>query len=57
MAIPIKSGNPWLTTGVFPSPERGQTVTAPGSRNQELKSLTVEVTNWAINPSSFPFGK
>lgn len=57
MAIPIKSGNPWLTTGVFPSPERGQTVTAPGSRNQELKSLTVEITNWAINPSSFPFGK
>lgn len=29
----------------------------PGSRNQELKKLTLEITNWALDPKSFPFGK
>ena len=57
MTIPIKEGNGWLTTGVFPSPSRGAVVTAPGSRNQELRSLTLEITNWAMTPSSFPFSK
>lgn len=55
MSIPIKTGNGWLTTGVFPSPTKGVVVTAPGSRNQELKALTLEITNWAIDPKSFPF--
>lgn len=55
MQIPIKPGNKWLTTGVFPSPAAGAVVTAPGSRNQELKKLTLEITNWALNPKSFPF--
>jgi hypothetical protein len=55
MHIPIKIGNPWLATGVFPNPANGSVVTAPGSRNQELKKLTLEITNWALNPSSFPF--
>lgn len=57
MSIPIKTGNKWLTTGVFPSPANGAVVTAPGSRNQELKKLTLEITNWALDPKSFPFGK
>jgi hypothetical protein len=57
MSIPIKTGNKWLTTGVFPSPANGAVVTAPGSRNQELKKLTLEITNWALDPQSFPFGK
>jgi hypothetical protein len=55
MAIPIKSGNKWLTTGVFPSPDAGAVVSAPGSRNQELKALTLAITNWATNPETFPF--
>ena len=55
MTIPIKMGSPWLTTGVFPSPANGASVTAPGSRNQELKKLTLEITNWALKPESFPF--
>jgi hypothetical protein len=55
MSIPIKEGNGWLTTGVFPSPSKGVAVTAPGSRNQELKALTVEITNWAIDPKTWPF--
>ncbi len=55
MSIPIKLDNGWLTTGVFPSPAKGVAVTAPGSRNQELKALTVEITNWAIDPKSWPF--
>jgi hypothetical protein len=55
MGIPIKTGNKWLATGVFPSPAGGAVVTAPGSRNQELKKLTVEITNWALKPESFPF--
>jgi hypothetical protein len=55
MQIPIKPGNKWLTTGVFPSPAAGAVVTAPGSRNQELKKLTLEITNWALDPKSFPF--
>ena len=55
MTIPIKVGSPWLTTGVFPSPANGASVTAPGSRNQELKKLTLEITNWALKPESFPF--
>jgi hypothetical protein len=55
MSIPIKVGSPWLTTGVFPSPANGASVTAPGSRNQELKKLTLEITNWALKPESFPF--
>jgi hypothetical protein len=57
MGIPIKDGNGWLTTGVFPSPARGAVVTAPGSRNQELRTLTIEITNWALKPSTFPFSK
>ena len=57
MSIPIKTGNKWLTTGVFPSPANGAVVTAPGSRNQELKKLTLEITNWALDPKSFPLGK
>ena len=57
MDIPIKEGNGWLTTGVFPSPARGAVVTAPGSRNQELKALTLEITNWALKPDTFPFKK
>ena len=57
MGIPIKTGNKWLATGVFPSPAGGAVVTAPGSRNQELKKLTVEITNWALSPQTFPFGK
>jgi hypothetical protein len=56
MSIPIANGNGWLTTGVFPSPSKGVAVTAPGSRNQELKALTVEITNWAVDPKSWPFG-
>ena len=55
LAPPIKTGNKWLTTGVFPSPAAGAVVTAPGSRNQELKKLTLEITNWALDPKSFPF--
>lgn len=55
MQIPIKSGNKWLTTGVFPSPANGAVVTAPGSRNQELKTLTLEITNWALDFKLFPF--
>lgn len=55
MSIPIKPGNGWLTTGVFPSPANGAVVTAPGSRNQELKKLTLEITNWALDPKTFPF--
>ena len=55
MQIPIKPGNKWLTTGVFPSPAAGAVVTAPGSRNQELKKLTLEITNWALDSKSFPF--
>jgi len=55
MGIPIKTGSKWLNTGVFPSPASGAVVTAPGSRNQELKKLTVEITNWALKPESFPF--
>lgn len=55
MSIPIKTGNKWLDTGVFPSPANGAVVTAPGSRNQELKKLVLEVTNWAIAPKTFPF--
>jgi len=55
MSIPIKLGNGWLTTGVFPSPAKGVAVTAPGSRNQELKALTVEITNWALDGESWPF--
>lgn len=55
MQIPIKSGNKWLTTGVFPSPANGAVVTAPGSRNQELKTLTLEITNWALDSKLFPF--
>jgi hypothetical protein len=55
MQTPIKPGNKWLTTGVFPSPAAGAVVTAPGSRNQELKKLTLEITNWALNPDLFPF--
>ena len=57
MGIPIKTGNKWLATGVFPSPAGGAVVTAPGSRNQELKKLTVEITNWALQPHTFPFKK
>jgi hypothetical protein len=57
MDIPIKEGNGWLTTGVFPSPARGAVVTAPGSRNQELKALTLEITNWALKPDTFQFKK
>jgi hypothetical protein len=55
MQIPIKTGNGWLTTGVFPDPSKGAVVTAPGSRNQELKQLVLEITKWAMNPSTFPF--
>jgi hypothetical protein len=55
MGIPIKSGNAWLKTGVFPSPSGGAIVTAPGSRNQELKKLTLEITNWALDTKTFPF--
>lgn len=55
MVIPITTGNGWLTTGAFPSPAKGVNVTAPGSRNQELKQLTVEITNWALDPKSWPF--
>jgi hypothetical protein len=55
MDLPIKTGSKWLATGVFPSPAGGAVVTAPGSRNQELKKLTVEITNWALKPESFPF--
>ena len=55
MSIPIKADNKWLKTGVFPSPAGGAIVTAPGSRNQELKKLTLEITNWALKPESFPF--
>jgi hypothetical protein len=55
MSIPITVGNGWLTTGVFPNPSKGVAVTAPGSRNQELKALTVEITNWAIDPKTWPF--
>lgn len=55
MTIPIVSGSGWLTTGVFPSPAKGVAVTAPGSRNQELKALTIEITNWAVDPKSWPF--
>lgn len=57
MQIPLKPGNKWLTTGVFPSPAAGAVVTAPGSRNQELKKLTLEITNWALAPNQFPFKK
>ena len=55
MTIPIKIGNKWLATGVFPSPANGAVVTAPGSRNQELKKLVLEITNWALDPKSCPF--
>lgn len=55
MSIPITAGNGWLTTGVFPSPNKGVAVTAPGSRNQELKALTVEITNWAVDSKTWPF--
>jgi hypothetical protein len=55
MGIPLTGDNGWFTTGVFPSPARGAVVTAPGSRNQELRALTIEITNWALKPNSFPF--
>lgn len=55
MSIPIQTGNKWLTTGVFPSPAAGAVVAAPGSRNQELKALTLAITNWAVDPETFPF--
>ena len=55
MAIPLKENSGWLTTGVFPSPAKGAVVTAPGSRNQELRALTLEITNWALKPDTFPF--
>lgn len=55
MTIPIKMGSGWLKTGVFPSPAKGVSVTAPNSRNQDLKSLVHEIANWAVKPSSFPF--
>jgi len=57
MQIPLKPGNGWLTTGVFPDPSKGALVTAPGSRNQELKQLVTEITKWATNPETFPFHK
>ena len=55
MEIPIRPGNGWLTTGVFPDPSKIGEVTAPGSRNQELRGLTQEITNWALKPEKFPF--
>jgi hypothetical protein len=55
--IPLSIESGWLTTGAFPSPNKGVVVTAPSSRNQDLKLLTTEITHWAIDPSSFPFGK
>ena len=42
-------------TGVEVEAMHGASVTAPGSRNQELKKLTLEITNWALKPESFPF--
>ena len=42
-------------TGVLPRPPAGAVVTAPRSRNQELKKLTLEITNWALDPKSFQF--
>ncbi|MEO0010561.1 MAG: hypothetical protein RIQ39_150, partial [Actinomycetota bacterium] len=36
-AIPLKIDSGWLTTGAFPSPAKGVVVTAPSSRNQDLK--------------------
>jgi DGQHR domain-containing protein len=55
MEIPIKIGSGWLTTGVFPDPSKANAVTAPGSRTQELKTLTDELVNWALKPTDFPF--
>jgi DNA-sulfur modification-associated len=55
MQAPLKPGNKWLTTGVFPSPSNGTVVMAPASRNQDLKKLTLEITNWALDPNSSPF--
>jgi len=56
MSIPIRTGNKWVTTGVFPSPANGAVVTAIDSRNQELKKLKLRITNWALDSKSFPFG-
>lgn len=45
MGLPIKAGNPWLTTGAFPDPGTGS-VRAPGARSQEIKSLAEQITAW-----------
>jgi hypothetical protein len=40
---------------VFPSPSGGAMVTAPGSRNQKLKKLILEISNWALDTKTFSF--
>lgn len=51
MDAPVLDGNPWMETGVFPE-EGGM---APGSRTQELISLTDTMTGWAIGKQAMPF--
>ncbi len=51
MSAPVLKGNPWMTTGVFPE-DGGM---APGSRSQELSSLTDTLTAWARGKKRMPF--
>jgi hypothetical protein len=57
MGAPVRWGNPWLTTGNFPSvPEDGSAgVMAPSSRSQDLKGLTESLTRWATGAENMPF--
>ena len=54
-AIPLKEGNGWFKTGVFSISARGAVVTSPSSRNQELHTLAIEITNWALKSNTSPF--
>jgi DGQHR domain-containing protein len=56
LGVPIRSGNPWLTTGDFPKPKRGSTVIAPEARTQNLRNLSDKICLWAIHPEESPFG-
>lgn len=54
MEAPVAAGNPWMETGVFDKEVDGG-VMAPGSRAQELASLTETLTSWADGSKKMPF--
>ena len=54
MGAPVKGNNPWFTTGVFDK-EAKEGVMAPGSRAQELSTLTDTLTQWALGWKQMPF--